>query len=73
MVLSAKLLLGASDDLNTPIAPETDAPQFLRRPPIDAASIAHGNSAAAEPAPTQLSATQHLPASDHDAEVQDCC
>ena len=31
------------------------------------------NSAAAAPAPTLLSATQHLPASKHDAAVQSCC
>jgi hypothetical protein len=39
-------------------------------------SIQHrssGNSAAAAPAPTQLSATQHLPASKHDAATQSCC
>jgi hypothetical protein len=39
MVLSAKLLLGASDALNSPIAPKTNAPPFLRRPPIDTASL----------------------------------
>ena len=32
-----------------------------------------GNSVAAAPAPTQLSATQHLPASKHDAAPQSCC
>ena len=32
-----------------------------------------GNSVAAAPAPTQLSATQHLPTTDHDGAVQGCC
>ena len=48
-----------------PAAPETDALVFLRRLHIDK-HRSYCNSAAAAPALTQLSATQHLLASDHD-------
>ena len=44
---------------------------WAQRAPIQHRS--RGNSATAAPAPTLLSATQHLPASDHDAAVQSCC
>ena len=44
---------------------------WAQRAPIQHRSS--GISAAAAPAPTQLSATQHLPASDRDAAVQSCC
>ena len=44
---------------------------WVRRAPIQHRS--RSNSAAAAPAPVQLSATQHLPASEHGAIRQGCC
>jgi hypothetical protein len=62
---NVKLLLGVPGAPCSTSAPEADAPPFLGTTCVDAASPS-GNSAAAAPAPTQLSATQHLPAPGHD-------